>query len=619
MFPEKAYQLIAILCRAPGYRVARRRVASLLWDAAGDAAAAANLRQLLARVRKALPHADELVISEGQNLLLGPRRREIDLCVYQETPASAPQSERSAALRLFGGDLLASVGEATAAFQEWLALERAALRQDYFCRAEQELTDLTKFGRAQAGALNDLAARMLALDPEREATYRALIAAFGRNGMLEESARHLTALRELLARDHGAAPAAETLAVVRRVFSVRQAGSLASAPQPAKAWQPRVAFLAPEWPRGAVNSRLMKAFIEDVANELSRYRSFVVLAPHSSFQADHETGHLADNTTLRADYTISGFVKPDRTAGTLALRMLDCESSEIVWAGQFKIGVQELLNSFDALVVRVASSLAAGVEKEALARRRQVSGGGAYVRYLEGMQWLENCDLPRLRKARKSFKQSLSGDAKMASAAARIAQTLYLEWIQLGGEDPHLLVEARDKAQHAIDIDPNDPIGHWMDGTVALYQRDFENCEAKFAETETLCPNSPDFLVQYADALSHLGNTDTGWTKFERAIDLNPAPPDHYWWAGASIAFHRRDYRKTIELCERLRNDEAVLGMMCASFAYLGDMTTAKTYAKRIGENYPNGLSLAMSRTVPDRDDAHRQHSIEGLRLAGVT
>jgi TolB-like protein len=421
-----------------------------------------------------------------------------------------------------------------------------------------------------------------------------------------------------LARDNGGAPTAETAAVVRRVFAHRQTGALLTPREDVKRSLPRVAFLAPVWAHGAHNVKLMKVFVEDVANELARCRTFAVLAPHSSFLVDHESGHPLDNSTLRADYCVSGFVKPDHAAGTLALRMVDCASSEIVWSGQFRIGLNELLKSFDALVLRVAASVAAGMEKNILARQHGANGG-AYVRYLEGMHWLENCDLPRLRKARKAFKESMAGDSAMACSAARIAQTLYLEWLQMAGADPQLLTAARDHARLAIDIDSNDPVGHWMDGTVALYQRDFDSCQAKFTEAETLCPNSPDFLVQYADALSHLGMIDDGWAKFERAIDLNPTPPDRYWWAGASIAFRRRDYHKTIELCERLSSDESVLGLLCASFAHLGDLSTARSYAKRINENFPNGSALALGHVIPDRDPSHREHNIEGLRMAGVT
>ena len=299
--------------------------------------------------------------------------------------------------------------------------------------------------------------------------------------------------------------------------------------------------------------------------------------------------------------------------------MVDVSSQEMIWSGEFSISEAALLKAFSTLSLRVASSLGAAIENERLARLRKNVDSNAYLHYLEGQQWLANCDLPRLRRARKSFRQAVDADPRFAPPRARIAQTLYLEWIQLGGRDPDLLNVAREQSDIALALDPNDAIGHWMKGTVALYQRDFEECELKLAEAEALCPNSADLQVQCGDALSHMGDPDGGWGKFERAIDLNPLPPDHYWWAGASIAFHQRAFQKTIDLCGKLADDEPVLSMLAASHALIGDLDRARMYGSRIKDLFPGGLALEKSATVtPDRLDDHRQLRLEGLRLAGA-
>ena len=249
VFPQKGFQLLAILCRSPRGECSRRRLASLLWDSQNDAGALANLRQLLARIRRALADMGMALESRDQDIALGTLRGTIDLCVFQT--GGAADADKETSLRLYSGDLLESVDDATDAFLEWLTVERTALRQEFFCRAEAVLTERTKFGRAPRDLLNDIAARMLALDPEREATYRALIEAFGRNGMLDEAHSQLEALRTLLARDPNNKPAPETVAVVRRVFSVRHDAGLPEPRKERKSWQPRVMFLAPAWPHGA--------------------------------------------------------------------------------------------------------------------------------------------------------------------------------------------------------------------------------------------------------------------------------------------------------------------------------------------------------------------------------
>ena len=618
-FPSKAYQLITLLARAPAHRLARKEAASLLWDSEIESAGLSNLRQLIARIKKAVVGCDGLLQIDAFSIGLGEGKSVVDLCRFEEQSRNQNPADAIAAIALFRGDLLESLDDATDTFSHWLIRERAAVRERFFASASATLIDLTRYGRASAGDLDFIARKMLALEPEREQTYRVLIEAYGRNGMFDDASRIYRELCVMLEREHSAQPSPETAAVARRVFASRAQYRPLDLAAQASGDQPRVAFLALSSFSASEPSTLVKLLLEDIANELCRHRTFTVLALHSSLKVPHDLGIPADNSILRADYSISGFIKPDSNGTMLALRMVDVSSQEMIWSGEFSISEAALLKAFSTLSLRVASSLGAAIENERLARLRKNVDSHAYLHYLEGQQWLANCDLPRLRRARKSFRQAVDADPRFAPPRARIAQTLYLEWIQLGGRDPDLLNVAREQSEIALALDPNDAIGHWMKGTVALYQRDFEECELKLAEAEALCPNSADLQVQCGDALSHMGDPDGGWGKFERAIDLNPLPPDHYWWAGASIAFHQRAFQKTIDLCGKLADDEPVLSMLAASHALIGDLDRARVYGSRIKDLFPGGLALEKSATVtPDRLDDHRQLRLEGLRLAGA-
>jgi len=537
----------------------------------------------------------------------------IDL-VRLERAISGPDADaRTSAVTGSAGDLLAGIDDVSDPFSHWLTRERAAFRERFYIAASAALLDLTKFGRAPAAVLRNLTDRLLELDPEREQSYRVLLEAYGRNGMHDEAARIYSELASMLKREYGTTPSSETTAVARRVFATRNALVPPPAALPETGACPRVAFLMPAMPGAEGGRGLLRFFLEDVANELARYRSFVVLAPHSSFR----TKAANDNEALKADYVVDGFVKPDRAGQVLALRMTECASAEIVWAVEFALGDRVLAQSFSLLSLRVASSLTSSLERSRSGSRQ--AGKDAYVDFLEGQRLLGNCSLGHLRRARRQFRTAATTAPKFAPPRARIAQTLYLEWIQLGGGDPELLNVAREQAEIAHELDPHDATGQWMKGTVALYQRDYETCEAALAEAETLAPNSPDLLLQFGDALSHLGRPDEGWEKFERALVLNPLPPDHYWWAGASIAFHQQKFAKTIELCSRLHDEEPVLPLLAASHAWLGDMERAVGYGRKLKEIFPGREALDKSATVtPDKEPFHRNLSVEGLRLAGV-
>ena len=617
-FPAKAFQLITIISRSRGFSVSRREAALLLWGNQAEAEAFTNLRQLLVRTKRALPKGCELIKADNHAISLGPDTMSLDVCVLENLFSSSKTDELLEGFRLFNGDLLQGINDATDEFLHWLTIERSKLRERLFAAAASLLIELTRYGRADEGSLQLICERLLAIDPEREESYRALIEAYGRNGNFREAERLYAHLVRMLEVELGEKPALETTAVVRRIFASARERTVDPQAFLENHPRPRVAFLAPVWLHNDITSPLLKALIEDVANELTRYRSFIVLAAHSSFDCEHNSGLLMSNASLRADYTVSGFVRPDTSGNLLVLRMTKSETGEVKWAGEFGFNDRNICELFRRTSTRVASSLAIELTRDISSNLGSRGSAKAYRHYLEGQMSLKKCTLPHVRKARAAFRNAISSCNNLAIAHAGLAQTLYLEWILLGGNDPNLLRASRDEADTSISLDPHSAHGHWMKGAAALYQQDFETSARKYAEAETLSPNSADLLLQHADALAYFGDVHSAWDRFEKAIDLNPSPPDHYWWAGASIAFTRKDFSKTIDLCERLSDDEPVLRLLAASHAWAGYTDKALEFGRKLTEQYPESNAAEMIKLIPYRDASNKQMFLEGLKKAGV-
>lgn len=611
VFPQKGYQLLALVARTRDQQIARKEAAWLLWDDVSEEASLNNLRQLIGRIRKAQQDIGSLLEADPHTIRLASDSTRIDLCQMMTAPSSS-------VVELYKGDLLSGARDMTESYQDWLRIERTRLRDRFFSAAAETLMERTRFGRADKADIDTVANRMLTVEQDREETYRTLIDAYGRAGYFEEAARRYRHLIEMLRTVYGTEPLAETKAVVRRVLSGRHAihgiEAVSRTPQPVS--PPRVAFLTPRWLGADEDAQsFLRAFIEDVANELARYRTFVMLAPHSSFQIAHDSGMPSDNTLLRADYTVSGLLKPN---GVLSLRMVSSSEQEVVWAGDFKTSFQHIVGCFGQLTAMIASTVAEGIEKEFARNVRSTTSYSAYSHYLNGQRSMQDCTLSNLRRARKSFRATVSEDSAFAPAHARIAQTLYQEWLMTGAEDPLVLGEARASADTAVDVDATCGVAQWMSGVISLYQRDFNACEHHFAAAEILSPNAPDLMVQYGDALSHLGEPDTGMERFQNALDLNPLPPEHYWWVGASIAFYQKDYQRAIDYCHKIENDESVVRILASAHALNGNADQASSYARRLRELYPNITAASLIKLPPDRNDENVKIFVEGLRLAGI-
>ena len=112
------------------------------------------------------------------------------------------------AITLYRGDLLDGLGVRDPAFEEWLLLERQRLRD----LAREALAVLLDQHMA-TGAHDSAAAaarRLLALDPLREAAYRALMQIYAEHGQTAQALKQYQFCRDTLQRELGVKPEPET-------------------------------------------------------------------------------------------------------------------------------------------------------------------------------------------------------------------------------------------------------------------------------------------------------------------------------------------------------------------------------------------------------------------------
>ncbi len=321
---------------------------------------------------------------------------------------------------------------------------------------------------------------------------------------------------------------------------------------------------------------------------------------------------------LRVDYAVASTIRQGSGLGTLVVRLANNRSGEIAWSGEFQLLADGLLNSSRVLVARIAAELSGAVEADVLTNYDRTSHSASFIKFLGGQNALKTCDLRSVRRARNFYREAIAIDGRFAEAYSGASWSLYLEWLLLGGRDPRLLAEARELADLAIDLGPASSSGYWRKAMVALYQHDFDESESCFQQAQQRHPNCADIMLDHSDAMGFVGDPDEAWATFNRALDLNPMPPDHYWWAGASVAFSRAEYGAAVDLCAKLDSDESVLRLLAACHGQLGNRSEARDYGRRLKEMYPGENAEEMTRLQPHRSKAAMQPFVEGLRVAGI-
>lgn len=613
-FPAKGYALLAVLLLVPGNELARQKAAALLWEDVAQTRAMANLRQLLVRVQSKQPEAGPLIETTQTRISLGPGAQSSDLAAFLQSCKATDLEGMMSGIEQFTGELLDGMEFEGEQLNLWLLTERASLREKLFNRAAAALEETTRFGADRGGNIGKIADRLLAFEPDSPECYRIISKAYGRCGDQDGVDRidrlMNSVLNPALPRVPGNTSGKPSGTVWVAPTGVKP---VEERPAPPKPPVPRVAFSSPRHIDQHPNAQLAEAFVEDVANSFSRFKTFVVVSPFSTMR-DFRGGNISNWEKIRSNYSVQSFLLPG--SQKISFTVIDDGTGEIIWSAEYSMEPEDLHYTFRLLAKTVAANLAQQIERQMLDSGRSINAQ-SYLHVLRGQNLIKTCNLSMIRRARKEFRQGLTYDKDLSIARARIAQTMQLEWLLLGGTDPHLLHRAKAEADAAIEIDSTAGIGYWMAAVIALYQRDYTTSEAKFQEAETLSPNSSDLLIQHADALAHFGKPKDAWNRFKHAIDLNPLAPDIYWWAGASIAFKLADYAEAVRLCKQMDDEEPALRILTASLALDGQIESARQYARRLMDVYPGMTAQEISRFMPDKNPENSKIFLEGLKLAG--
>ena len=204
----------------------RETLAALLWGDLPDTEARANLRTVLANLRRLLgPYLN----IERETISFNRKSRHVlDVELFQATLAEAGlrKSESAGgevllqplrqAVELYRGDFLEgfSVRDALA-FEEWQTTQRQRMRQQVVQALDRLVLELANRGEYAAGL--EYAGRLLALEPWREEAHRQLMLLLAKSGQRSAALAQYETCSRILAAELGVEPSAETTTLYERL------------------------------------------------------------------------------------------------------------------------------------------------------------------------------------------------------------------------------------------------------------------------------------------------------------------------------------------------------------------------------------------------------------------
>lgn len=569
---RKARALLALLCLSEDGRLPRGRIASLLWDRSAEAQSRNSLRQALHELTLALsPDAATIVEVDRETIALVLDRCRIDV---RELVDAMDRGDHDMSTHRSdpAETLLEDMEGVSAAFDHWLAAERASLTRTLRLRLEQRLQSV--LDGAPPAELLAASRQFLAFDPTHEPAIRsamkALIALGDRAQAVREYGRGRSALKRLL----DISPSKETEALyeaVKRMPQSPRPGDAAPLPDPLPAppavvrrvdgeirgydGQPSIAVLPFETqPEDRPGEFLAEGLVDDLVEAISRMPNLFVISRLSSRLFRDRPESLKEiGETLGATYVLSGRLSTDRDRVRIVVELCDTNTGTAFWVAKFNeqtgdtFAVQDKIS--DSVVRRLAPQLHSNELRRS--RRKRPDTLQAYDHFLRAVDSMHNSSRAIYETSDGLFGAAIDLDPQYATALAWRAYWHVLRVGQGWSPDPAADAEAAERyVQQALDANFMEPMALAVQGHIAAYlHKDFELAFQRFERALSINPSAAPAWLWSAAAHAWQGNGPQAIDQISRAMALAPFDPLRYAYSGiAGMAYLAdRQYDRAVQ------------------------------------------------------------------------
>jgi TolB-like protein len=583
VFPEKALLIICYLHARGLTTMPRADAAALFWDDANSAAAYASLRQTAARAQKRQRELERTYLTFSEtSIALGPEPIESDVGQLRDDAGLAVLAG------LLTDDFLRHVKPGHRALSNWIALQRAShlalLRRAL-------LDDGTGTGNADRQARATAALRLLEANPADDEV-RAVLT----GGQVVRSASVMTVL-----------PA------VARALTSEDTILTAEMKPP-----PRVVLLPPVTTFSSrIAARFSEALIEDVTIGLCALRSISIIAPHTAAQISLQADRATTYERHKISYILETRLRDESEGHTLFAQLIFFGSDEVIWADRFPLSAEGLARSRQMIAHQIAGAIATEIELNQLVRSDYERDANAYRSFLIGQGHLKKLDLRDIRRARKTFREALQARGDFAPAMGGLSRSYFLEWLVTARGDQELLKQAERHALETVRTDDQLASGYRELGVAKLYGRQFDESAEHLERAVSLSPNHANAVASYADTLVQGSRPDLGLVKIQEAINLNPLPPDDYFWIAAGASYSVGLYEQALSYIGQMKDRLPADRLAAASWGMLGDAKKGRQFVRRTYDVHPGFDLDSWMAIVPFKEEWQRQHYYEGLKKAG--
>jgi DNA-binding SARP family transcriptional activator len=533
---KKGRALLAYLASQPRPQT-RERLTGLLWSDREQAQAQNSLRHELVELRRAFDGVRPSPLAFSGDMVGLVAEATSDVGEFERRVGSDTVEDLQAATKLYRGGFLEGIAIRDSVFDEWLTGERARLQELAIAAFDRLVPRLT--GDAALIA----AKALLALDPLREASHRALMRIHAARNEPDLALRQYQACRDLLRQELNVEPASDTEALHRQIRDGERLPPVPDAARQTFGAQPAKALLAVlpfEVSSGDPDlSDIAAGLVDEVATGMARFHLVSVASRHLVKDRAAEPRQLRNE--FGAHYVLTGSLRRSGKRMRAAAQLTETETGRELWSERYDRGVDDAFAIQDEL----AQAVIAQIEHVLVAaehRRAIASGVGDQKTLNQKAGWhlfrfTREDNARAIDLLRTAIAQNPDADRRYQALALALGLDLAFGWTS---SPQDTIAEALGAAERSVMLRDGDAWNHATLSWSLLFARQFERSIASAKRMIELNPNSGVSYGVSSLAHAHCGDAEAALDLLETARRMAPQAPFMFnYLTGGAIALYR--------------------------------------------------------------------------------
>ncbi|HEY7764587.1 MAG TPA: adenylate/guanylate cyclase domain-containing protein [Aestuariivirgaceae bacterium] len=389
---------------------------------------------------------------------------------------------------------------------------------------------------------------------------------------------------------------------------------------------PRIAILPfDDFSTGANKGYLSDAIAEGIITELSRSKSYTVIARNSSFKyRDQPIDARKIGDELGVDYLLEGSQQKIADRLKVTAQLLDARDGSHLWANTYNREIGDLFVVQEEIIRTLADRVGRRIQRPLpKSDATQVSALHYHqMGYAEFNKDFSPAGNERLRQfALKAIKADPNAQFGYIGLAWSYRNDANFGWHQGKHSHDEAMKLATENADKAIRLAPDDAEAHHIRAKIHMEAGEIEQAIARFDQAIALNPSNSEILVSSTDPLLYVGRFDEAIDRIKQAMGLDPFHPDWFHWQMGWALWEKNDCTAALKAMRKMSKILSGAHQMLAGIqACLGNDRAAKEALAVFLQNSP-GESISNQRTkwgkiwtAPGSLDRWIKH----MRIAGL-